>query len=691
MGSKRFFNWSFQLILLFFTFLLKYQRYTTTKFAKMSYGFFSLSGMKSAILQSILGLLLASATITPVGAAQADTKLSIEAQRQLFIKAESLADKPSNQLYQKWLAQLEGYPLLPYLQQKSLIAYPYLSNRAAIEKFLVDYAESPLDRPLRKKWLEYLAKQNQVDVFLNSYRDIGDDELACKQVEFMLQKPELKQQALKQIEKLWVVGESQPKACDKAFRQWQQLGLRSPQLVWQRIVLAADGGNHTLVPYLKTLLPEKQKYLADLWLSVRRSPSQVSRLSNFPGLNPQYEAQIISYGLTRLVWNDRDLALRSWQKLEKNFPFNKQQRQEIAEKFAVALAIINHPDSEEWLEKASAGSQDEELVRWHLAHVLRQREWQHALDVIEFAPNPVTDEYVFQYWQARAYEEIKAPQQAKQTYEKLAEQRHYYGFLASGKLARKTNLNNLPLKFSQQELNTVANLPATQRAFEFRQLDRQISARREWIFLQTQLSEQQLKIAAVLADQRGWHDQAIFTFSKAGYLDDLSRRFPMAFDQTLKTNAQKNNIDPAWAFAIVRRESSFMPDAYSGAGAQGLMQVLPGTARYLAKEKISASSLYDPETNVGLGTQYMRYLMDKMDNNAILATASYNAGWRRVQNWLPEKDSMPMDMWVETIPYKETRNYVKAVLAYQQIYSEQLGNSENKFKDLANMLIAPKS
>jgi soluble lytic murein transglycosylase len=147
----------------------------------------------------------------------------------------------------------------------------------------------------------------------------------------------------------------------------------------------------------------------------------------------------------------------------------------------------------------------------------------------------------------------------------------------------------------------------------------------------------------------------------------------------------------AWAYAIVRRESSFMPDAASHAGALGLMQVMPGTARYLAKKKIRRSSLFNPNRNVELGTQYMRYLMDKMDNNAILATASYNAGWRRVQQWLPEKGNMPLDLWIETIPYKETRNYVKAVLAYQQIYSQHLGGNENLFKKLATMEIQPKS
>ncbi|MGO4892061.1 transglycosylase SLT domain-containing protein [Flavobacterium sp. W21_SRS_FM6] len=658
----------------------------------MSFGFYSTNGMTVKIIfPFVLSFTLLTTLVTVVCAAEPNTQSKLELQRAYFLEAERLADQPNSNRFKALMLELADYPLKPYLQQKSLIAFPYMANRSMIEQFLTDYAGSPLDRSLRAKWLNYLGQKNQADIFLAAYRDTGDAELACQKAEFMLANPNQQAEALKLIEQLWVVGESQPKACDKVFLAWQRLGMRTDELVWQRLSLAADGGSTTLIPYLKSLLPKEQQYLADLWLKVRRSPSQVSRISNFPGRNLAYETQIITYGLTRLVWDNRDLALTSWHKLSTRFEFTQEQQQSIATKFALALTIIDHPDAEEWLERASATSQDEELVRWHLAHILREKDWKHALDVIEFAPDILTKDYLFQYWQARAFDEMGAPQQAKLNYEKIADHRHYYGFMASGKLARQTNLNNTPLVYSQQELDSVATMPAAQRAFEFRELGRNVSARREWFFLQSQLSDEQLKIAAVLADQKGWHDQAIFTFSKAGYLDDLPRRFPMAFDQTLKINAEKNNIDPAWAFAIVRRESSFMPDANSGAGARGLMQVMPSTARYLAKEKFNSSRLFDPETNLELGTQYMRYLMDKMDNNPILVTASYNAGWRRVQNWLPEKDSMPMDLWVETIPYKETRNYVKAVLAYQQIYREQLGHRENRFKELANMQILPKS
>lgn len=621
----------------------------------------------------------------------AENNISREQQREIFIKAERLAHNPNSQTFKKLMAQLEGYPLKPYVELSTLSQFPYMANKDPIERFLTKYESTPLDRPLRKKWLTYLAKKNQADLFIGFYRDIGDDSLSCKYAEFQLHKDPSNLEALALAEKLWVVGKSQSKACDPLFKIWQKQDLRTPELVWKRLSLAANGGNHTLIPYLGSLLPKDQQYLASLWLKVRRSPSQVSRLSNFPGIYPQLETDILVYGLKRLVSRQRDLALKSWKKLNTRFIFSSSQQKEIFHRFAVFLALADHEQAGVWLEKATNFEPDSELMRWHLAHVLRQQNWQKLLDVIDFVPPQIVSDNVFQYWRARAYEQLEANELAQQGMQKLAKQRHYYGFLASGKLSIPTSFNDNPLMISQDELDEIANLPSAQRAFEFRQIDRNLSARREWIYLQNQLSQSQKLTAAVLASQSNWHDQAIFGFSNAGYLDDISRRFPMPFDSQLQYNAKKNDVDPAWAFAIARRESSFMPDAASGAGALGLMQVMPGTANYLAKKKVRRNALFNPAKNVELGTQYMRYLLDKMDDNAVLATASYNAGWRRVKQWLPETEGVPLDLWIETIPYKETRNYVKAVLAYQQIYRHHLGGNANLFKDLAKMQIMPAS
>ena len=184
-----------------------------------------------------------------------------------------------------------------------------------------------------------------------------------------------------------------------------------------------------------------------------------------------------------------------------------------------------------------------------------------------------------------------------------------------------------------------------------------------------------------------WYDRAIFTLAKVGYLNDVNLRFPLGFANDIKQYAGDQKINPAWAFAITRRESSFMPDANSPAGAKGLMQIMPGTAKQLARKTISNRYLFEAKNNIKLGTKYLRNLLDRHDGNQVLATAAYNAGPYRVKSWLKNAESLPADVWIETIPYKETREYVKSVLAYQQIYQHKVGQDASLFDQIIAMNI----
>ena len=611
-------------------------------------------------------------------------------QRRLFSRGERIAHKPKSAEYKQIVKQLSeaNYPLLPYIEQKTLMRFPYLSNKDNIDRFLTNYSSTPLERPLRKKWLTYLAKNDQPALFLKYYKDINDPVLACYKVRMELEQPALKAQALNGINDLWLIGKSQPKECDPAFRAWKNAGNRTPEMIWQRMALAANGGNHTLIPYLQKLLDQDQKYLGDLWLKVRRSPSFASRLSEFPGQFPQKEAEILAYGFGRLIWRDRDLALKGWNKASQRFPFSKEQLAYITDRFALSLASADHPKAGEWLEKASQYGANEQLFRWHLTHLLRKQDWQKVLGVIDSAPVEISSDLTYQYWQGRSYENIGAKPQADAIFGQLADNRHYYGFLASGKIKRDIHLMNHPLAYTSEQIASVENMPAAARAKEFLALKRYASARREWVHFQAKIDDQQKLISAVIANNWCWYDRAIFTLSRVGYLDDVKLRFPLAYNSEVINLAKSQNIDPAWAFAIARRESSFMADANSGAGARGLMQLLPSTVNFITKKKVKSRKLFEPAFNIQHGTQYMRYLMDRMGNNSVLATASYNAGWSRVKNWVPKDDAVPLDIWVETIPFKETRNYVKAVLAYQQIYSRLLGEEDNLFHSLADMEIS---
>jgi soluble lytic murein transglycosylase len=269
---------------------------------------------------------------------------------------------------------------------------------------------------------------------------------------------------------------------------------------------------------------------------------------------------------------------------------------------------------------------------------------------------------------------------------KLAVKRHYYGFLAASQLKQPYQLNHQSIEQTAQEKQHLLENPAAKRAFEWFHLKRYREARSEWNYWTKTLNDRAKLIAAQLAYEAKWYDRPIFTLANVGFLEDTELRFPLAFESLIKQQAQQAQIDPAWAFAIARRESSFMVDATSPAGARGLMQIMPATARHILRKHISRRYLFDAKYNVALGTQYLRYLYKKMNNNWLLATASYNAGPNKVKQWLPDT-AIDADRWIELIPYQETRDYVKSVLAYQQIYRHKLNNTNNVFDQVIKMKI----
>ena len=327
------------------------------------------------------------------------------------------------------------------------------------------------------------------------------------------------------------------------------------------------------------------------------------------------------------------------------------------------------------------------LVQWRITNELKDQNWQQVLLSIEALPIKYKENIQWQYWYARALLETKQTVAGMKIFKKIAQQRHYYGFLAASHIKQPVNLQHKPIVITEQEKAKVQAYSATKRAFELFELERRLKARSEWNYLLTQLNEREKLVVSVLAHEKSWFDRPIFTLAEVGHLDDVKLRFPKAYQQEINEYATKQNISPSWAFAIARRESSFMTDASSSAGAKGLMQVLPSTARMLKRKKLSSQYLYDAKNNIKLGTKYLKKLLDKNNGNEVLATASYNAGPYRVKKWLKNLKEIPADIWVETIPYKETRNYVKSVLAYQEIYQHKPDQVSSIFGKIIKMKI----
>ncbi|NOQ93726.1 MAG: transglycosylase SLT domain-containing protein, partial [Methylophaga sp.] len=220
--------------------------------------------------------------------------------------------------------------------------------------------------------------------------------------------------------------------------------------------------------------------------------------------------------------------------------------------------------------------------------------------------------------------------------------------------------------FSQQ--------PAVARLKEFYALNMNLEARRQAYSLKQKSSVRQLQLLATLTHQCGWHNQTISFLGKAKYWDALDLRFPIVCDTAIRKAGKKNGLNPSWLLGIARQESAFNPSARSHVGATGLMQLMPKTGKLIARlinqPLKSTSELLNPDRNIQLGSAYLRRMYDKNQRNPVLATASYNAGPHRIKRWLPTHD-LAADIWIENIPYTETRRYTQSVLSYATIFDYQ--------------------
>lgn len=587
------------------------------------------------------------------------------------------------------LAELKGYPLYSYAMKYWLQASMNVQSPKNISAFLNSYDGQPVARNVRKQWLQKAQDNNDERAFIDFYVSGISAELDCYYLRKTLNDDINAEKLDDKVAPLWLVSYSQPNACDPLFNRWKRAGLISPERQFQRTKLASREGNLQLARFLARDLPSQLQYLVVLWRDAHKSPYKLTNMQRYSQRFPDQEAEVFTHAMRKLVWSRPETVIQSYRKALDQMSLTVLQQQTLARDIALSLAVDDHPEAGIWLERALDLKPEKELLRWQIATKVRHQDWQGTLDAISLAPETLSSETVYDYWQGRSWQQLGAQDKAMNALQEAAKERNYYGFLASAKLQQTPSLNHKSPEWDDEIQLQLNAMPAVQRAYELFVNQRYSEARREWRYaMQTLSGEEQLQ-GALLAYEWQWYDQTIFGLAKAGYWDDVVRRFPTAFNARIAPFAEEYQVDPAWAFAIARRESSFMVDAISSAGARGLMQVLPATAQYISQKQLPYRSLLEPDTNVSLGIQYLSYLMDKVDNNSILATASYNAGWRRVLNWMPDEQPIDMDIWIETIPFKETRNYVKAVLAYKYIYQIQLGQHSEVFEQLSEMKLKP--
>lgn len=607
--------------------------------------------------------------LTQIGFAESDGEL--------FLAAKKAAQQNDWSLFDSLKSQLSSYPLLPYLDYYQIAENIQTTNSTTVQQFLNKYPNTPMANQLRQGWLNQLAEQKNWQEFFTMYQPTSNVALQCDYL-YALQQMGKAAEAAPQITPLWLTGASQPKNCDVVFDPWLAAMPIKNALIWERFHLALKDYNFSLANFLSDKLPPAEKNDADAIIKLYAEPSLIM---NKAFLKKYPSPQVISYGIARIARVNPATAISVWGKLQGQYTFTAEQKQRIFQSIALKLALRKNSDSLIWFHKIVDDNLDPVYEDWLIKAALYHNDWSLVKARIDAMPQTERESPEWQYWYARALEKLGEKQTADKIFATLASQRNYYGFLASNHINKAIHLVNSQPLITTEEIDAVEKLPAFQRARLLYQLKLSYDATLELFYLLKTVTPIQQYIIVKLVSDWNWYPQTLILSTKTDYKDDIDLRFPLLYQSTIMRNAELRKINAALIYAIIRQESYFGAGAVSPAGAIGLMQLMPTTAFRTSKKfqlKYNATNeLLDAETNIAFGTAHLQQAIANFGNNPILAVAAYNAGPEAVARWLPKSAKIPADIWIETIPFHETRNYLKNVISNYVVYQYRLGLQPN--------------
>ena len=624
-------------------------------------------------------LLIASLPISVLGnalASDAEVPAALAEARQVY--REALEDISRGQVdsAQDKLPALQDYPQRPYLELELIKAQIGDYSSAAIDAHLTKYQDTLVGKRVRIAWLQHLLRQNDWGQFVRYYEADPPSGFTCVYIR-ALRKQDMDKKADLETAKLWQTPYSLPKACDGVLRQWSQRlsDEERADYYWQRAALAMRAEQFSLAAYLLGKIPGQDQYRELL-----QHPHRLYRVGTSLPVN-EHSRMVASHTLQRLAARDFERANTLWHQLQQHLGFSDLQNHQLRDALARQIIAGDAEYVRDWINANDPEFEDPYLTEWRVRLALRDRDWKAVHRFIAALPEDRRKEPDWQYWWARADIEIhqEFTPHAQRVLRQMATERGYYSFMAADLLNQEYRLGDRrtlnPALIPQVQQN-----PAVQRAIELQWHGESLASRLEWNQALNGFSRDEQVAAAQLAMDLGWVNQAIMTAIRADEWDDLTLRFPVAYKDNFDRAVSAENLDLKWVYAIARQESAFNPSARSPVGARGLMQLMPATARSLARQMgdrgFHYRDLTNPDTNIAMGSFYLAKLMERFGGNRILATAAYNAGPHRVERVLERQSSdIPADIWIENLPYTETRHYIKNVLAFSVVYGEKLAVS----------------
>lgn len=570
-------------------------------------------------------------------------------------------------------AALKNYAIYEYLEaarlRRDLVTRADEGLDARVAAFLGAHAGQPVARGLRHDWLVSLAQRERWELFLANFADSSDPLLICQRLAAQLASgnvTDLGKEALAR----WSVAQKPPATCAPVFEWLHKQNLITPALAAARIKAALNADNPRLAREFAADVPvaEATDYLR--WADLLEAPkSALNVLATHKNLPVDPEA--LASGFDKLCRTDIQSALVLLPDLLAREGTTPQLRAHLKRSAALGAAYDRDPRALALFEELPPEALDAPVYEWRARAALYRGDFALALSFIEEMPADLAGQPRWRYWKARSVEASDAAAAAP-LYASLAELRDYYGYLAADRAHLPYKLNAHAVPDDPEAQRALASEPGMVRAHELFDCDQGDDAMAEWNTVLAGAGNALKVQAAQLAARWEWYTEAITTLAQTGEFDDVQLRYPKPFSASVEAAAKLSNLPPDWIFAVMRQESLFRKDAVSRADARGIMQMLPVTASAVARRwhlrAPNRDALFDPLVAIPLGAAYFRELLDRNGNNLTVTLAAYNAGPAAVERWRPLKP-LDADVWVENIPYNETRGYIEHIIEHIVAYA----------------------
>ncbi|MDP1604813.1 MAG: transglycosylase SLT domain-containing protein [Legionella sp.] len=533
-------------------------------------------------------------------------------------------------------------------------------------------SDTPLAKKLRERWLYQLARQKNWSIFSQHYKNSDDINLQCfaHMANYYQQNTE---PPLAIAKSLWLTGDSMPGACNPLFDLLLKSENFDEKLISERIALALDKRNFALARFLLKQYKEPRLKDEQSLVQINQNPLRIGQLQ--PG---KLHDIFYLFGLKRLVSINMDQAIAYWKNPQTKKLLTYAQQQSFLTHVALYKAMRNHDDANEWFLKINPAFYTDALLDWQIRLALKREQWVKVKKLINHFQDK--ENPCWQYWLARAMEKTGEGDKARELYQSLAGTRHYYGFLASLRLNKKFSFQNEEIVTNMAVLTPykpfMDNIKFLYNNKQSLQASRLLND-----FISELPKDDKSALIYWIDTSLQWHGKSVFLSNNEEMANQLALRFPLPYNGVVNSFSKIYQIPVALIYAIIRQESGFRDDVVSPAGARGLMQVMPATASVVAKqEKISYSNkdqLFSSQKNIVLGVAYLKHLARHFIQHPVLMAAAYNAGPRQVNYWLKNHPPKEMDIWIETLPWHETRNYLKNVISFYVVYQYRMQNKSD--------------